>query len=92
MFQQFLKLLFKHYKEERSIKYYASKLYFTPKHLARIVKEASDRAASEWIDEMVIMTTKALLKSSNRTVAQIPDELNFANSSFFRYLFQKKQV
>lgn len=89
MLQQFLKLLFRHYKQERTIKFYASNLNCTPKHLARIIKDASGQTASQWIDEMVITTTKALLKSSGLAVAQISEDLNFANPSFFGTYFKK---
>jgi AraC-like DNA-binding protein len=90
MFQRFLSLLFKYYKKERSIRFYAGKLCLTPSHLTKIIKEASKKSVSNWIDEIVIMSAKAMLKSSDMTVSQISDELNFANSSFFGTYFKKR--
>lgn len=90
MFQRFLELLFKHYKKERSIKFYAGELFLTPRHLSKVIKEVSQRNISDWIDEMVVMSAKALLKSSDMTVYQISEELNFASSSFFCAYFKKR--
>lgn len=90
IFQCFLSLLFKYYKKERTIRFYAGKLCLTPSHLTKIIKEASKKSVSNWIDEIVIMSAKAMLKSSDMTVSQISDELNFANSSFFGTYFKKR--
>ena len=90
IFQRFLSLLFKYYKKERTIRFYAGKLCLTPSHLTKIIKEASKKSVSNWIDEIVMMSAKAMLKSSDMTVSQISDELNFANSSFFGTYFKKR--
>ena len=90
IFQRFLGILFRNYKEERTIIFYADKLSLTPSHLSKVIKEASQRSVSQWIDEMVIMAAKAMLKSSDMTAAQIAEELNFANSSFFGTYFKKR--
>lgn len=90
IFQRFLRLLFRHYKKERAIKFYADKLLLTPSHLAKVIREASQKSVSQWIDEMVIMSAKAMLKSSDMTVSQIAEELNFANPSFFGTYFKKR--
>lgn len=87
---RFISLLFENYKAERTLGFYAEKLHLTPKYLSKTIKEFNDIPATEWIDEMVIMGAKALLKSSEYTVAQISEELNFANSSFFGTFFKKK--
>ncbi|WP_113663267.1 helix-turn-helix domain-containing protein [Pedobacter nanyangensis] len=87
---KFMALLFEHYKIERSVKFYADKLYLTPKYFAKVVKDISGKPVLEWIDEMVIMAAKALLKSSDMTVAQISFELEFANSSFFGTYFKRR--
>ncbi|SBV97480.1 helix-turn-helix transcriptional regulator [uncultured Dysgonomonas sp.] len=90
IFQSFLRLLFRYYKKERTIKFYAQKLLLTPSHLSKVIKEASQRSVSQWIDEIVIMSAKAMLKSSDMTVSQIAEELNFANPSFFGTYFKKR--
>ena len=87
---KFMALLFEHYKTERSVKFYADKLYLTPKYFSKVINETSEKPVLDWIDEMVVMAAKALLKSSDMTVAQIAYELNFANASFFGTYFKKR--
>ncbi|WP_281638128.1 helix-turn-helix domain-containing protein [Flavobacterium marginilacus] len=90
LYMKFMTLLFDHYKTERSIKFYADNLYLTPKHFSKVINEVSGKPILEWIDEMVIMASKAMIKSTEMTVAQIADELNFANASFFGTYFKKR--
>lgn len=87
---RFMTLLFEHYKTKRSVKFYADELYLTPKYFAKVIKETSGKSVLQWIDEMVIMAAKAMLKSSEMTVAQIALQLEFANASFFGSYFKKR--
>ncbi|MDR0815228.1 MAG: helix-turn-helix domain-containing protein [Bacteroidales bacterium] len=85
----FLKHVQAHYKEQRDIGFYADKLCLTPKHLSKVMKENSGKSAGEWIDDYVILEAKALLKSTNMTIQQISDELNFPSQSFFGKYFKR---
>lgn len=85
----FLKLVQDNFKEERGIAFYANKMYLTPKYMSTAIKEHSSKSAGEWIDEWVIMEAKALLKSSNMTIQQISDELNFSTQSSFGKYFKR---
>ncbi|WP_066439932.1 helix-turn-helix domain-containing protein [Chryseobacterium sp. CCH4-E10] len=90
LYKNFYSLLFIHYKEERSIKFYADKLNITPKYFSKIVKETSKKNASDLIDEMVIMGIKTALKCTNQSVQQISEEFNFPNASFFGTFFKRR--
>ncbi|MDR2805936.1 MAG: helix-turn-helix domain-containing protein [Dysgonamonadaceae bacterium] len=68
---------------------YASKLCLTPKYFSKIIKDNSGISASEWIDNYIILEAKALLKSTNITILQISDELNFPSQSFFGKYFKR---
>lgn len=72
--------------EERVL--YADKMFLTPKHLSTVVKEVSGKTAGEWIDSLVILEAKAMLKSSEQSIQEIADELHFANQSFFGKYFK----
>lgn len=87
---QFVELLFKYHKQERSVTFYADKMFLTPKYLSKVIKDVTGKPILQWIDEMVIMAAKALLKTSNMTILQISEELNFANASFFGSFFRKR--
>ena len=75
-------------KQERSVNYYAKELFLTPKHLSSVVKEVSGKTAGEWIDNFVLFEAKSLLRSSQKNIQEIADELNFANQSFFGKYFK----
>jgi len=88
IYDQFMRMLSENYRNERSVNYYAKKLYLTPKHLSSVVKEISGKTAGEWIDNFVIFEAKSLLRSSQKNIQEIADELNFANQSFFGKYFK----
>ena len=87
--EKFLHLVQSHYKEQRGLEFYAGKLCVTPKHLSKVIKATSNKTANEWIDDHVALEAKALLKSTNMTVEQISDELNFPSQSFFGKYFKR---
>lgn len=76
------------FREERSVSYYADKLCITPKHLSAVVKSVSGRTAGEWIDNYVVMEAKVLLKTTDYSIKEISDKLNFKNQSFFGKFFK----
>ncbi len=41
------------------------------KHLSEVVKKVSGQSANDWINEHVLLESKALLKSTTMTVQQI---------------------
>ena len=87
---EFLKLVQKHYKNHSELKFYAGKLCLTTKYLAASVKNGSGRTPRQWVDDYVILEAKTLLKSSDFTVQQIADELNFPSQSFFGKFFKRE--
>jgi len=87
--RKFLKLVQTHCKEERGLNFYADKLCITPKHLSKVIKENSNTSAAAWIDNSVVLEAQAMLKSTNMTIQQISDELNFPSQSFFGKFFKR---
>lgn len=86
---KFITLVKGHYREERSIGFYADRLCLTPKYLSTVIKANTGRTANDWIDRYVILDAEALLKSSDMTIQQISDELNFSSQSFFGKYFKR---
>lgn len=85
---KFLELLEDNFMAERTVTFYADKLFVTPKHLSAVLKEISDKTASDWIDQRVILEAKMLLKSTGLNIQEISTKLNFANQSFFGKYFK----
>ncbi|MDL2256014.1 helix-turn-helix domain-containing protein [Parabacteroides sp. OttesenSCG-928-G06] len=86
---KFLKLLLIHYREEHTITFYADKLFITPQYLSSVLKELTDKTASEWIDEAILAEARVLLKSPKVTVQEVSIQLNFADQSTFGKFFKK---
>lgn len=89
LFNQFIHELTIHYKEERSVSYYANKLCITSKYLSSLVKEISDKTPAELIINCVMFESKTLLKSTDMSIQQVSDLLNFPNQSFFGKYFKR---
>ena len=87
--EKFLSLVQQHFKKERFLDFYATKLEVSTKHLSRTVKDATGSSAVDWIDRFVILEAKVLLKSTTMSIQQISDELNFNSQSFFGKYFKK---
>ncbi|MBE6334875.1 MAG: helix-turn-helix domain-containing protein [Bacteroidales bacterium] len=89
IFAEFTKQLLLHYRQERSVKFYADQLHITPKYLSALIKDISGRTAAEWIDSYVIIEAKNLLKFSNMNIQEIAYSLNFDTQSFFGKYFKQ---
>ena len=90
IFDKFILMVEQEYIRERRITYYAERLNLSPKYLSTVVKEVSDKYASDWIDDYVVLEAKALLKQGGLNIQQISDRLNFPNQSFFGRYFKKQ--
>ncbi len=86
----FLKQLAAHFKEERSVQFYADALFITPKHLTKTVKELTTKTCGEFIDEMVIAEAKILLGGLSYSVGQVADHLHFSDQFFFSKFFKRR--
>ena len=89
-FKQFMSLLNKHYITDRSVMFYADKMHLSPKYLSAVVKKVSGQTPSNWIDGLVIMEAKNLLKYSEMNIQEIAYMMNFPNQSFFGKYFKQR--
>ena len=64
-------------------------LCISPKYLSETVKAVSKRTPNEWIDSYVIMELCMLLRSSQRSIKEIAQSLNFSNQSFLGKYFKE---
>ena len=85
---EFLKLVPQHITRERSVQFYADRLNVTAKYLSRCVKDVTGKTCGAIIDEMVILEARVLLDDPELSVAQVADQLHFANPFFFSRFFK----
>ena len=84
----FLDLLFVHFRCERSVAFYASKMCITSKYLTVVVKAVSGKTPSEWIREETVKEIERMLCHTQKSIKEIASELNFSNISFFGKYFK----
>ncbi len=88
-FERLMALLAEHYREQRSVEFYAEKLHISSKHLSRVIRNFTGKSVHQWIDEFVVLEIKNLLKYSAMSVQQISYYLNFPNPSFMGQYFKR---
>jgi AraC family transcriptional regulator, transcriptional activator of pobA len=86
---QFLRLVMKKFKEEKSVQAYADMLHITPKYLTTATREITGKSAGSLIDDMVIVEAKLLLNESGMPIAHIAESLNFSDQFVFSKFFKK---
>ena len=86
---RFLSLVDNHCHEHHCIDWYANELCLTPKYVANVVKDVTNRTAGECINETLIRQAKSLLITSTLSIQQIADRLGFKNQSHFGTFFHR---
>lgn len=85
----FIKLLLVNYREQRTIGFYADKLYLTAKYLSKVVKEVTGKPMLFWINSVLIVDAKFKLKTTDMSVKQISDDLGFLSPTLFGRFFKQ---
>lgn len=86
---EFFRLLGKHYRSDRTVKFYASRMALTPKYLSLAIRRITGKTVHEWVDDAIILEIKNLLKTTDMTVLQISEELHFCSPSAFVHFFRE---
>ena len=79
----FFFLLHQHHKKERSVSFYADKLYISDKYLMRVLKKSTGQTFHFWVIEFIMREAKLLLRSTTISITEISEKLNYPNPSFF---------
>lgn len=90
-YAEFVRLLTANYAQHRSVEFYADRLCITPRYLSAICKELTGMTATESINNHVMVNARILLASTDMSVLQISEELNFPNPSFFSQFFKRHE-
>ena len=89
VFQNSMLSLFRFYRKERDVSFYARMQHITPRYFSAIIKEKTGDSALQWIVRMVITEAKQLLEESDLSIKEIADQLNFPPQSFFGKYFKQ---
>ena len=88
LYERFMDLLFVYRGKRRSVAFYASRLCITPKYLCSIVKKASGKTPTEWINETTIREIEYRLCHTQSSIKEIVYALEFPNLSIFGKFFK----
>lgn len=89
IFDRFIQLVNQHAAKEHQISFYASRMCLTERYLGTVIRQASGVTAKEWIDRAVISRIKVELRHTDNSVANISEQMNFPNPSFFSKYFKR---
>jgi AraC-like DNA-binding protein/quercetin dioxygenase-like cupin family protein len=88
--QQFIRLIDLHFVNKQEVQDYAALLGVTAGHLTDTTRELLGISASQLIHQRLIVEAKRLFVHSGQTVAQISNQLNFADPSYFARFFKRE--
>lgn len=83
LFKDFIGILSNLSVKPRTVNWYADRLCVTPKYLSGICKIVSGKSALYWINNYVLKDVHHLLKTSDKSIKEISEHLQFPNTSFF---------
>ena len=89
IFDRFIYLVNQHSQHEHRLAFYADKMCLTERYLGTVVRQASGTTAKEWLDRALVTRIKIELRHTDKSAAQIADEMNFPNPSFFSKYFKR---
>jgi len=87
--KNFLQLLEENYQKNQRVNDYAENLAITANHLTQVVRQLTGKTPSEIIQEKINVEIKRLLLHTNLTVAEIAENMNFGDNSYFTKFFKK---
>ena len=85
---KFISEIYRKYRTEHEVSYYANRQFLTSRYFSAIVKEKSGKSPSQWIATALLIDAQNLLKTTNMTIKEISDTLHFPNQSYFGKWFK----
>lgn len=87
--RNFLKLVWRYYKSEHNVDFYARRLCLSSKHLSRVVKDRLGKTPYAVIRDELLQQATELLRTSKKSVQDISSELSFSEMAAFCKFFKK---
>ena len=78
IFQNFMITLYRYYRQERDVTFYADKQCLSARYFSSVIKEKSGSSALQWIIQNVITEAKYLLDNTDLSIKEIATKLKSA--------------
>lgn len=91
LFKSFMVLIHEHCISEREVNFYANRLCISTKYLTGICRNITGKSAKKMIDNFVILEIKVLLQTTDLSIQEIADKLNFPDQSYLGRYFKRHE-
>lgn len=90
VYEIFLHHLYRNFRKERQIRFYASNMNVSTAYLSRLVKEISGSTINEHITSLIYKEACNLLSHSDMSIGEIADALSFSDQSALTNFFKMR--
>lgn len=77
------------YVQHREVRYYADKLFVSPKHLSEVSRQVSGRNALFWINRFTTIHIRKLLQQKTHSITELTDLFGFSSTAYFSRFVQQ---
>lgn len=90
VYEIFLHHLYRNFRKERQIRFYASNMNVSTAYLSRLVKEISGSTINEHVTSLIYKEACNLLSHSGMSIGEIADALSFSDQSALTNFFKMR--
>nr|WP_296977013.1 helix-turn-helix domain-containing protein [Prevotella sp.] len=90
VYEIFLHHLYRNFRKERQIRFYASNMNVSTAYLSRLVKEISGSTINEHVTSLIYKEACNLLSHSDMSIGEIADALSFSDQSALTNFFKMR--
>lgn len=90
VYEIFLHHLYRNFRKERQIRFYASKMNVSTAYLSRLVKEISGSTINDHVTSLLYKEICNMLTQTDMTMGEIADHLNFSDQSALTNFFKQR--
>ena len=87
--RQLYRLIVNNYRKEHQVKFYSEQMCLTPQYLNQITTSVFGKTLTSIISDLLFSTARAMILSSDMSIQEIADELNFADQASFSKFIKK---
>lgn len=87
--RQLYRLIINNYRTEHQVKFYSKQMCLTPQYLNQITSNVFGKTLSAIISDLLFSTSRSMILSSDMSIQEIANELNFPDQASFSKFIKK---